>query len=125
MQDAVFQWIPLGLNGVFSGGLMFSTTSMKRIICLTAFLFLFCQAAFADDPNAVEFSGKVKKVMVEKNKVAVKDPVTKKRFTLIVNDQTKMTGWASLADIKKGDPISGKYLVTDKGLYLATELKGK
>ena len=104
---------------------MFSTTSMKRIICLTAFLFLFCQAAFADDPNAVEFSGKVKKVMVEKNKVAVKDPATKKRFTLIVNDQTKMTGWGGLADIKKGDPISGKYIVTDKGLYLATELKGK
>ncbi len=116
---------PPGLNGVFSGGVMFSTTGMKQIVFLTAFLLLFCGTAFAEDQNAVEFSGKVKKVIVAKNKVAVMDPATKKRFTLIVNDQTKMTGWGGLADIKKGDPISGKYIVTDKGLYVATELKGK
>jgi len=116
---------PLGLKGVFSGGAMFSTTGMKRIICLTTLLFLFCGTALADDPNAVEFSGKVKKVILKKNKVAVMDPATKKRFTLIVNDQTKMTGWGGLADIKKGDPISGKYIVTDKGMYVATDLKSK
>ncbi len=104
---------------------MFSTTGIKRIVFLTAFLFLFCGTALADDQNAVEFSGKVKKVILKKNKVAVMDPATKKRFTLLVNDQTKMTGWGGLADIKKGDPISGKYIVTDKGLYVATELKGK
>ena len=101
------------------------TAGTKKIIYLIAFLFLFSQAAFADDQNAVSFSGKVKKVIVKKNKVAVKDPVTKKRFTLIVNEQTKITGWEGLPDIKKGDSISGKYIVTDKGLYVARELIGK
>jgi hypothetical protein len=104
---------------------MFLTAGTKKIIYLIAFLFLFSQAAFADDQNAVSFSGKVKKVIVKKNKVAVKDPVTKKRFTLIINEQTKMTGWKGLPDIKKGDSISGKYIVTDKGLYVARELTGK
>lgn len=104
---------------------MLFTTGMKRIIFLTAFLFLFYGLAIADDQHAVEFSGKVKKVIVEKNKVAVMDPATKKRFTLIVNDQTKMTGWSGIADIKKGAAIRGKYIVTDKGLYVATELKDK
>ena len=98
---------------------------MEQVIFLSAFLFLFYGAAVAGDQNAVSFSGKVKKVIVKKNKVAVKDPVTKKRFTLIVNEKTKMTGWESLADIKKGDAISGKYIVTDKGLYVAKELTGK
>jgi hypothetical protein len=104
---------------------MFFNIGMKRFIFLTAFLFLFYGAAFAGDPNAVSFSGKVKKVIVKKHKVAVKDPVTKKRFTLIVNERTKMTGWEGLADIKKGDAISGTYVVTDKGLYVAKELTGK
>jgi hypothetical protein len=104
---------------------MFLTAGIKKIICLAVFLFLFCGAAVADDQNAVSFSGKVKKVIVKKNKVAVKDPVTKKRFTLIVNEQTKITGWKGLPDIKKGDSISGKYIVTDKGLYVAKELIGK
>jgi hypothetical protein len=104
---------------------MLFKTSIKTIIFLTAFLFLFCQAAIASDPNAVQFSGVVKKVIVKKNKVAIMDPVTKKRFTLIVNEQTEMTGWGSLADVKKGDPISGNYVVTNKGLYIAKELTGK
>ncbi len=104
---------------------MFFKAGLTKFICLTAFLFLFSGAAFADDPNAVQFSGEVKKVLVKKNKVAVKDPVSKKRFTLIVNDQTKITGWENLTGIKKGDSISGKYIVTDKGLYVAKELIGK
>ena len=66
------------MDGGFSGGIMFLTAGTKKIIYLIAFLFLFSQAAFADDQNAVSFSGKVKKVIVKKNKVAVKDPVTKK-----------------------------------------------
>ena len=98
---------------------------MKRIVLLTLFCSLFYGAALADDSNAVQFSGKVKKVIVKKNKVAVVDPATKKRFTLIVTEQTKVSGWGGLADIKKGDLISGKYIVTDKGLYVAEELKGE
>jgi hypothetical protein len=104
---------------------MFFKTNRNKIIFLTAFVFLLCGTAFAGDENAVQFSGVVKKVIVKKNKVAIKDPVTKKRFTLIVDEQTKMTGWGSLADVKKGDSISGNYVVTDKGLYIAKELAGK
>ena len=103
---------------------MVSIASLKRVIFLTAFLFLFCGTVPAEEPNAVVFSGKVKKVILKKNKVAVKDPETKKRFTLTVDDQTKFSGWSGLGDIKKGDAISGKYIVTDKGLYVATELMG-
>ncbi len=75
--------------------------------------------------DAVAFSGKVKKVMVDKNKVAIKDPVTKKRFAVVINEQSKLSGYTKIGDIKKGDAFSGKYLVTDKGLYIATELGRK
>lgn len=78
---------------------------------------------WADD--AVVFSGKVKKVIAAKNKVAIKDPVSKKRFTVVINEQSKLSGYTGIGDIKKGDRVSGKYVVTDKGLYIATELARK
>ncbi len=75
--------------------------------------------------DAVVFSGKVKKVMVAKNKVAIKDPVSKKRFAVVINKQSKLSGYKGIGDIKKGDMVSGKYVVSDKGLYIATELSRK
>ena len=75
--------------------------------------------------DAVIFSGKVKKVMVAKNKVAIKDPVSKKRFAVVINKQSKLSGYKGIGDIKKGDMVSGKYVVTDKGLYIAVELGRK
>ncbi len=75
--------------------------------------------------DAVVFSGKVKKVMVAKNKVAIKDPVSKKRFAVVINKQSKLSGYKGIGDIKKGDMVSGKYVVTDKGLYIAIELGRK
>ena len=107
------------------GGIMISQACFKRVIFLTVFLFLLSVPVQAEDPEPVAFSGEVKKVIVKKNKVAVKDPETKKRFTLIVDDKTKWTGWSGLEDIEKGDAISGKYIVTDKGLYIATELQSQ
>ena len=44
--------------------------------------------------DAVSFSGNVKKVIAAKNKVAIKDPATKKRFTVVVNDQSKLKGFS-------------------------------
>lgn len=88
-------------------------------------LFLFCCTGFAWAGDEIAFSGVVKKVLPAKNKVAIKDPETKKRFTVIVDDKTKITGWQRIEDIKKGDAISGKYVVTEKGLYVASELNGK
>jgi len=75
--------------------------------------------------DAVSFSGNVKKVIVAKNKVAIKDPATKKRFTVVVNDQSKLTGISGIGDLKKGDAVSGQYVVTDKGLYVVTEMAKK
>ena len=75
--------------------------------------------------DAVAFSGKVKKVIAAKHKVAIKDPVSKKRFTVVINAQSKLSGYTGIGDIKKGDAVSGKYVVTDKGLYIATELVRK
>jgi len=75
--------------------------------------------------DAVSFSGNVKKVIAAKNKVAIKDPVTKRRFTVVVNDQSKLKGISGIGDLKKGDAVAGQYVVTDKGLYVVTEMTRK
>jgi hypothetical protein len=75
--------------------------------------------------DAVSFSGNVKKVIAAKNKVAIKDPATKKRVTVVVNDQSKLTGISGIGDLKKGDAVAGNYVVTDKGLYVVTEMTRK
>lgn len=75
--------------------------------------------------DAVEFSGEVKKVVVEKNKVAVADPATKKQFTLTLDGNTRLSGLEKAGDLKKGDKISGKYVVTQDGAYVASELSRK
>jgi hypothetical protein len=75
--------------------------------------------------DAVSFSGNVKKVIAAKNKVAIKDPATKKRFTVVVNDQSKLKGFSGIGDLKKGDAVAGQYVVTNKGLYVVTEMTRK
>ena len=99
-----------------------SRLSFSAIIILGCF-FLLTGITLAGD--AVSFSGVVKKVSPDKNKVGVKDPDTKKRFTVIVNDKTQPGGLKTLGNLKKKDEIEGKYTVTDKGLYLALELVKK
>ena len=102
---------------------MCSIASFKRLVFMMAFVFLLGATVQANEPDAIAFSGQVKKVILKKNKVAVVDPVTKKRFTLIVDDKTNFSGWMGIADIKKGEAITGEYVVTDKGLYIATKLQ--
>ena len=75
--------------------------------------------------DAVPFSGNVKKVIAAKNKVAIKDPATKKRFTVVVGSKSKLTGFSGIGDLKKGDAVSGQYVVNDKGLYVVTEMTKK
>ena len=99
-----------------------SRLSFFTIIILGCF-FLLTGVASAGD--AVSFSGIVKKVSSGKNKVGIKDPDTKKRFTVIVNDKTQPDGVKTLGNLKKKDKVEGKYIVTDKGLYLALELVKK
>ena len=99
-----------------------SRSSFSAIIILGCF-FLLTGVAFAGD--AVSFSGVVKKVSPGKNKVGVKDPDTKKRFTVIVNDKTKPDGVKILGNLKKKDKVEGKYIVTDKGLYISLGLVKK
>jgi len=92
-------------------------------------LVLVVASVFVSSPvwagDAVSFSGNVKKVIVAKNKVAIKDPATKKRFTVVVNDQSKLKGFSGIGDLKKGDAVAGHYVVTDKGLYVVTEMTRK
>ena len=99
-----------------------SRSSFSAIIILGCF-FLLTGVASAGD--AVSFSGVVKKVSPGKNKVGIKDPDTKKRFTVIVNEKTQPDGLKTLGNLKKKDEVEGKYTVTDKGLYLALELVKK
>ena len=99
-----------------------SRSSFSAIIILGCFLLLTGVASAGD---AVYFSGVVKKVSPGKNKVGVKDPDTKKRFTVIVNDKTQPDGLKILGNLKKKDKVEGKYIVTDKGLYIALELVKK
>ena len=99
-----------------------SRLSFFTIIILGCF-FLLNSVASAGD--AVSFSGVVKKVSPGKNKVGIKDPDTKKRFTVIVHDKTQPNGLKILGNLKKNDKVEGKYTVTDKGLYIALELVKK
>ena len=99
-----------------------SRLSFFAIIILWCF-FLLTGVTLAGD--AVSFSGVVKKVSLGKNKVGIKDPDTKKRFTVIVNDKTQPDGLETLGNLKKKDEVEGKYTVTDKGLYIALELVKK
>ena len=100
---------------------------ISRISILGLFLILFCfiLEEFAIAGDAVPFSGVVKKVIAAKNKVGIKDPETKKRFTVIVNDKTQPDGLKTLSNLKKKDKVAGKYTVTDAGLYIALELVKK
>lgn len=95
-------------------------TAFWAVACLPLILAV---PAFAGD--AVEFSGEVKKVIVEKNKVSISDPQTKKQFTVTLDEKTKLSGLAKTEDLKKGDKVTGKYVVTPAGAYMASELSRK
>ncbi|MBC8283995.1 MAG: hypothetical protein H8E32_09295 [Nitrospinae bacterium] len=97
----------------------FSFSAIFFILCL----FLSVGVVAAGD--VVPFSGVVKKVTPAKNKVGIKDPDTKKRFTVIVNEKTQPDGLKTLEILKKKDQIKGAYTVNDKGLYIAVELMKK
>ncbi|MFT4578415.1 MAG: hypothetical protein ACI8PD_000076 [Nitrospinales bacterium] len=100
---------------------------MSRL-SFSGIIFIFCfflSVAAVAAGDAILFSGIVKKVLPDKNKVGIKDPDTKKRFTVIVNEKTKPDGLKTLAELKKKDKVEGKYTVTSAGLYIALELKKK
>ncbi len=99
--------------------------SISRLIILSMVLIFFYSVGIATAGDAVPFSGVVKKVIADKNKVGIKDPETKKRFTVIVNAETKPDGLETIAGLKKKDKVEGKYTVTSAGLYIALELVKK
>ena len=98
---------------------------ITRLSFLILVLFYFSAIGTAMAGDAVSFSGVVKKVIADKNKVGIKDPETKKRFTVIVNEKTQPDGLKTLSNLKKKDKVEGKYTVTDAGLYIALELVKK
>ena len=100
-------------------------TRISRLMILSMVLFFYFSLGVATAGDAIPFSGFVKKVIADKNKVGIKDPKTKKRFTVIVNAETKPDGLEILKGLKKKDKVEGKYTVTNKGLYIALELVKK
>ena len=100
-------------------------TRICRLIILSMVLFFYFSLGIATAGDAITFSGFVKKVIADKNKVGIKDPKTKKRFTVIVNAETKPDGLEILKGLKKKDKVEGKYSLTNKGLYIALELVKK
>ena len=100
-------------------------TRITRLSFLIVVLFYFSAIGIAMAGDAVSFSGVVKKVIADKNKVGIKDTQTKKRFTVIVNEKTQPDGLKTLSNLKKKDKVEGKYTVTDAGLYIALELVKK
>ena len=97
----------------------------RFVMCEVVLLVLLFAGSSVWAGDAVPFSGNVKKVIAAKNKVAIKDPATKKRFTVVVNEKSKLTGLSGIGDLKKGDAVSGQYVVNDKGLYVVTEMTKK
>lgn len=97
----------------------------RFVMCWVVLLVLLFAGSSVWAGDAVLFSGNVKKVIAAKNKVAIKDPATKKRFTVVVNEKSKLTGLSGIGDLKKGDAVSGQYVVNDKGLYVVTEMTKK
>ncbi len=98
-------------------------TFRPGLLILVLFYFLATGIVAAGD--TVPFSGVVKKVIAAKNKVGIKDPATKKRFTVVVNEKTQPHGLKVLSGLKKKDNVEGKYTVTDGGLYIALKLVKK
>ena len=96
-----------------------SRLALSGIICLLCFFISVTVAAAGD---AVPFSGVVKKIFSDKNKVGIKDPDTKKRFTVIVTEKTKPDGLKVMKILKKKDKVEGEYTVTNAGLYIALVL---
>ena len=70
----------------------------------SAIIFIFCfflSGGVVTAGDAVPFSGVIKKILPKKGKVGIKDPDTKKRFTIIVNEKTKPDGLKILNNLKK------------------------
>ena len=106
------------------GDTMYST-SQRFLWCWVMVIALVSASSPVWAGDAVSFSGNVKKVIAAKSKVAIKDPVTKKRFTVVLNGQSKLKGFSAIGDLKKGAAVAGQYVVTDKGLYVVTEMSLK
>ena len=99
--------------------------SMLKFFATMLFLLFFFPAAVVIAGDEIYFSGVVKKVISNKNKVGIKDPKTKKRFTVIVNKKTKPDGLKTLENLKQNNKVEGAYVVTDAGLYIAVKLEKK
>ena len=98
---------------------------VSRLSFFILVLFYLSAVGVATAGDAVPFSGVVKKVIADKNKVSIKDPETNRRFTVIVNEKTQPNGLKTLARLKKKDKVEVKYTVSSIGLYIALELVKK
>ena len=79
---------------------MYRLSKLKFFTTMLLLLF-FLLATVVIAGDEIYFSGVVKKVISNKNKVGIKNPKTKKRFTVIVNEKTKPDGFENFRKFEK------------------------
>ncbi len=93
-------------------------------LLLAVFLLLAFNVPVMAQGTAVDFSGKVVKVDTGQKKVSIVEPQNK-RFTLIIDEKTQLGGFRNIEELKKDDAVTGQYVVTNDGKYIASKINRK
>ena len=105
---------------------MFAISHFKLGFLFAVFLLLVANApVMAQSASPVDFSGKVTKVVSLQKKISIVDTTSNKHLTLKTDEKTKFGGIGNLEELKKDDTVSGKYVVTIEGRYIALEVDRK
>lgn len=103
---------------------MVTIPGFKLEVLFAVFLLLVSSIPATAQGSAVDFSGKVVKIDSGQKKVSIVDPQNK-RFTLIIDGKTQLNGFRNIEELKKDDALAGKYVVNEKGQYIASNLTRK
>ena len=105
---------------------MITISRFKLGFLFAVFLLLVANApVMAQTSSPVDFSGKVTKVVSLQKKISIVDATSNKHLTLKADEKTKFSGIGNIEELKKDDAISGKYIVTVEGRYIALEVSRK
>lgn len=105
---------------------MITISRFKLGFLFAVFLLLVANVlVMAQISSPVDFSGKVTKVVSLQKKISIVDTSSNKRVTLKTDENTKFGGFGTLDELKKDDSVSGKYVVTVEGRYIASEVNRK
>lgn len=105
---------------------MITISRFKLGFLFAVFLLLVANVSvMAQTSSPVDFSGKVTKVVSLQKKISIVDTSSNKHVTLKTDENTKFGGFGTLDELKKDDSVSGKYVVTVEGRYIASEVNRK